>query len=111
MDNTTIWTLYKVSLASQLAVLTLLVVLFILISNVVVILTLSRKAKLTIQEHYILGLVGSDLIVSIMTLAVAVIELKHEVRLSPAFCDVWGISATVSANITAMLHTAMSIDR
>ena len=75
------------------------------------ILRLNRKAKLTIQEHYILGLVGSDLIVFIMTLALAVIELKQEVRLSPAFCDVLGISATVSANITAMIHTAMSIDR
>ena len=45
------------------------------------------------------------------TLAVAVIEQKHKIRLPQAFCEVLGISATVSANITAMIHTAMSIDR
>ena len=111
MDNTTIWKLYKATLPSQLAVLTFLVVLFILISNVLVILTLSRKAKLTIQEHSILELVGSDLIVFIMTMAVAVIEQKLKIRLPQAFCEVLGISATVSANITTMIHTAMSIDR
>ena len=65
----------------------------------------------TIQEYYKLWLVGSDLTVFIITLAVAVIEQKHEIRLSLTFFDVSGMSAIVCANGTAMIHTAISIDR
>ena len=111
MANLTTWTFYEATLPSQLAAITIAINIFILINNIFVILTFRRMGRLTIQHYYMLGLVGSDLIVFIITLAVAGIELKHEVWVSQTLCGLFGISSAGTANITALIHTAMSIDR
>ena len=111
MANLTTWTFHKATLPSQLAAITIAINIFILISNTLVLLTLRRMGRLTIQHYYILGLVGSDLIVFIITMAVAGIELKREVWISQSLCGLFGISSAAAANLTALIHTAMSIDR
>ena len=111
MANLTTWTFHKATLPSQLAVITIAINVFILTSNTLVILTLRRMGRLTIQHYYILGLVGSDLIVFIITVAIAGIELKREVWISQSLCGLLGTSSAGAANITALIHTAMSIDR
>ena len=107
----TIWTLYNVTVPSQLAAVNITLNTYILISNVLVIMTLKRMGKLTIQHYYILGLVGSDLIVFVINTAAAVIEIKREVRTSQALCAVLGISSAAACITTALIHTAMSVDR
>ena len=111
MANLTTWTFHKATLPSQLAVITIAINVFILTSNTLVILTLRRMGRLTIQHYYILGLVGSDLIVFIITVAIAGIELKREVWISQSLCGLFGISSAGAAIITALIHTAMSMDR
>ena len=111
MANLTTWIFYEVTLPSQLAAITIAINIFILTSNTLVILTLRRMGRLTIQHYYILGLVGSDLVVFIITVAVAGIELKREVWISQSLCGLFGISSAGAANATALIHTAMSIDR
>ena len=111
MANITTWTLYNVTFPSQLAAVNITLNTYILISNVLVIMTLKRMGKLTIQHYYILGLVGSDLIVFVINTAAAVIEIKREVRISQALCAVLGISSAAACITTALIHTAMSVDR
>ena len=111
MANLTTWTFHKATLPSQLAAITIAINVFILISNTLVLLTLRRMGRLTIQHCYILGLVGSDLFVFIITVAIAGIELKREVWISQSLCGLFGISSAGAADLTALIHTAMSIDR
>ena len=111
MANISTWTLYNVTVPSQLAAVNITLNAYILISNVLVIMTLKRMGKLTIQHYYILGLVGSDLTIFVINTTGPVLGIKREVWISQALCAVLGISSAAACSTTALIHTAMSVDR
>lgn len=110
MANDTALQFYKSALPTYMAAVTICVSTFILVSNVCVMLTFRRMGKIALQHYYILGLVGSDLLMLVVMSSISVVSVLGEIWISPLLCDVFGI-ATVGAEITALIHSAMSIDK
>lgn len=110
MENDTVCQLYKSALPTELAAVTIIVSVFILASNVFVLLTFRRMGKLALKHYYILGLVGSDIMMLAVMTSISVVSVLGEVCIPPWLCDVFGM-ATVGAEITALIHTAMSVDK
>lgn len=88
--------------------------LFILVSNVLVLLTfirLFRRGKLEVQHFYLFGLVGTDFMTLVINAVSAVLLAKGDLQLTKEHCDALGIASTSFVSITAFIHCSMCLDR
>ena len=112
MANRTSWTqLHTVTLPEELAAVCVAADVFILLSNIMVLLTFNRLGKLTIQHYLMLGLVGSDLTMLIGNAMLTIFVFMREVWLTDIGCFLVGCLTVTAAMITASIHICLSIDR
>ena len=114
MENITlspVTPLYQVALTPYVAIVCVAMNIFILISNTLVIVTFRKFKNLKVQHYYMLALVGTDLTVFIQNSALATILIKQDITLTTPVCVILGSLAAFAANMTAMVHTCLSIDR
>ena len=114
MENITlspVTPLYQVALPPYVAIVCVAMNIFILLSNTIVIVTFRKFKNLKVQHYYMLALVGTDLTVFIQNSALATILIKQDIRLTTPVCVILGSLAAFAANMTALVHTCLSIDR
>lgn len=109
--NTTGWNNYTSAVPPEMAAVCLILNLYILVTNIFVILTFRQMGKLSLRHLYMLGLVGSDLVTVVMNTINAGIAIKGGLTVTDFQCNMIGIAATSAVEITSSIHSAMCIDR
>ena len=102
---------YEVALPSYMAIVSIALNLFILLSNTIVLITFGKYKKHKVQHYCMIALVGTDLTVLVQNTALAEILIKQEIRLTTQVCDILASLASCTVTMTAMIHVCMSIDR
>ena len=103
--------LYQVALPPEAAVVNIFVNIFVLVSNLLAVMTFRKLEKLYIQHYFMLGLIGSDFGALIVNLVSTVMLLTQEIWLTETMCFLLSLLNVLARGTTAMLHTCLSIDR
>lgn len=110
-NNTTIWTRYSSELPRELAVVPVIQNVYILLSNVLVMLTFWKMRKFSLRHLFMIGLVGSDIIMVVINSIGAGITINGSATVTDLQCNLLGIAATSVVEITTSIHSTMCIDR
>lgn len=102
---------YISPLPSELAAIIAAVSIVILTCNLLVMLTFCRMRKLSIQQLYMVALVGPDLTMFIVNSISCGITINGGVSLDRYQCQLLGVITHSSYGATALIHTAMCVDR
>ena len=78
--------LYQVALPPEAAVVNNFVNIFVLVSNLLAVMTFRKLEKLHIQHYFMLGLIGSDFGALIVNLVSTVMLLTQEIWLTETMC-------------------------
>ena len=116
MNNTSssYWHLYETAMPASASAICMAVDIFILLSNILVMLTFKKLHllnKLRLQHYYMIGLIGTDLMVFGINAIVTVILLLGKIWITETVCFWLACLLRVQGYATSMLHIGLSIDR
>ena len=102
---------YSSGLPREYSIITILISVFIFVSNFLVLLTFQQLKKRTIQHLYMVALVGPDLLLLAIDCTISAILINGGVSISPYLCDVLAIMVSSAIAMTAFVHSALCVDR
>ena len=102
---------YSAALPEELVTITVIISLCLFISNLFVVLTFWRMKKLDIKHLYMLALVVPDVVMLALNWTISAIIINGRVSITNDQCKILAIIGTSAISITAMLHSAMCVDR
>ena len=109
--SSTTWINQPSALPAELATVCILLNVYILLTNVFVVLTFRRMGTLDPRHIYMLGLVGSDILTLVINSIGAGIAINGELNVAQYQCDALGIASTSAVEITSTIHSVMCVDR
>ena len=92
--SSTTWINQPSALPAELATVCILLNVYILLTNVFVVLTFRRMGALDPRHIYMLGLVGSDVLTLVINSIGAGIAINGELNVAQYQCDALGITST-----------------
>ena len=110
-NKTSDWTLYQIDTSNEFIAVCLAINVFIIVSNILVILVFVKMGKLQLQHYYMLGLVCSDLALFIQNSIIIAFLAMGKVWVNDAMCFALGSASISAASSTSLIHSAMAIDR
>ena len=110
-ETSSTWIDKPSALPSELAAVCILLNIYILLTNVFVVLTFRRMGTLNPRHIYMLGLVGSDILTLVINSIGAGIAINGELNVAQYQCDALGIASTSAVEITSTIHSVMCVDR
>ena len=105
------WTLYQIDTPKEYAMVCFSVNIFIIVSNILVILVFIKMGKLQLQHYFMLGLVCSDLAIFIQNSIIIGFLVMGEVWMNNSMCFALGSASISAASSTSLIHSAMAMDR
>ena len=105
------WTLYHISTSKEYSLICLSINIFIIVSNILVILVFSKMRKLQLQHYFMLGLVCSDLMIFFQNSIIIAFLVMGKVWMNDALCFTLGSASISAASATSLIHSAMAMDR
>ena len=109
--NNTIQTEYISALPPELSVVPAAVFIFILVSNILVLVVFSRMKKLQLQHYFMIGLAMADVLSLVPVGCMVMTIVNGRVTLDPAGFAVLGFIFALPIGTTSWIHSAMSIER
>ena len=105
------WRLYKTMLPREVGVIPLAVSLYILVNNILVLVTFRRMRTLQIQHYFMIGLALADLQTLIPYSISTYVLIRGQVWLTPTLCNILGVEIIVTICTTTWLHSTMCIEK
>ena len=108
------WQQYETAMLALASAVCMAVDIFILLSNILVMLTFKKLHllnKLRLQHYYMIGLIGTDLMVFGINAIVTVILLLGKIWITETVCFWLACLLRVQGYATSMIHIGLSIDR
>ena len=105
------WTLYHIGTSKEYSLICLSINIFIIVSNILVILVFSKMRKLQLQHYFMLGLVCSDLMIFFQNSIIIAFLVMGKVWMNDALCFTLGSASISAASATSLIHSAMAMDR
>ena len=105
------WYLAISTLPRELGVITFSISLYILINNILVLITFRRMKNIQVQHYFMIGLALGDLL-TIVGYGLSVYSItRGEVWLTETLCNILGVENIVVVTTTTWLHSAMCIEK
>ena len=111
VDNASDWALYHIDTPKEYAMVSIAINIFIIVSNILAILTFVKMGDLHVKHYYMLGLVGADLTIFVQNSIIVIFLVKGEVWMNETVCFVIGSIAISAVTATSLVRSAMSLDR
>lgn len=102
---------YTAELPRELAAVPLIIDIFILVNNILVLITFKRMQSLRPHHHFMIGLAMADLMAVIPVAILAGILVNGEIYLTKFICDLMGVVTTITFEVNSLVHSAMSIEK